>query len=102
MPELILYNANIITMDSEKPHATALSVGEGLVLNVGTDETILVTQTANTKVVDLGGKTIVPGLTDSHGHLRNLGRVQEQVQLFDARSFEEVVERVRANGTSGF
>ena len=50
--------------------------------------------------IDLGGSTVVPGLTDAHAHMRNLGQVQQQVGLRDARSFDEIVDMVRARADS--
>lgn len=95
-PGLILHNASVHTLDDAMPHATAIAIRDGQVLAIGNDSTVLATAAPDAKVNNLQGKTVIPGLTDSHGHLRNLGRVQEHVQLYDTRSFEEVVERIRA------
>jgi predicted amidohydrolase YtcJ len=65
----IYYNGNVITMDPHQADSTAIAiVGEHLVF-VGDDRSALALAGAETKVVDLGGKTAIPGLIDSHTHL---------------------------------
>ena len=95
MTDLILHNANVYTLDDARPHASALAVRGEVIAHVGDDEEVLASATPNTAIVDLKGATVLPGLVDAHCHLRNLGRVQEMVQLYEARSVDEVVELVR-------
>jgi xanthosine utilization system XapX-like protein len=52
-----------------RPHATALAVANGRVLAVGSEAEVLAYRPAATRVVDAGGRTLVPGLNDSHTHL---------------------------------
>jgi hypothetical protein len=67
-PDLILHHANIITVDPRFTVAQAISVKDGRILAVGTNSQILKTRSGATNVIDLGGKTILPGLIDSHVH----------------------------------
>jgi predicted amidohydrolase YtcJ len=64
----IFYNAKIAT--NAKPYfADALAVEDGKISAVGTKDTILRMRTADTEVIDLGGRTVIPGLNDSHLHI---------------------------------
>src|SRR5437588_9350596 len=67
-PELIVHHAKVITVDPGFSIAEAMSVEGGRILGVGADEQILATRGADTQVIDLGGKTVLPGLIDSHVH----------------------------------
>src|SRR5579872_988060 len=67
-PELILYNANIWTVNDKLPRAQAIAVSGGRILAIGTDSEILNLATGLSKKVDLGGKTVLPGFIDAHAH----------------------------------
>ena len=59
-PELILYNANIITINDRQPRAEAVAIAEGRFLAVGTNEKLQALATGNTKKINLEGQTVVP------------------------------------------
>jgi predicted amidohydrolase YtcJ len=68
-PDLIYHNANIITMDDDRPRAQALAIKAGWIAALGSDADILALANECTdKIIDLDGRTIVPGFIDSHGH----------------------------------
>jgi predicted amidohydrolase YtcJ len=67
-PDLILHNAKIITVDEKFSIAQAMAVKDGRIIAVGTDAEILPNRGAATTVLDLQGKTVLPGLIDSHLH----------------------------------
>lgn len=67
-PEIILFNANILTMDETQPTAQAVAIDGNLILAVGSNAEILALQTAGTQLLDLQGRTIVPGLIEAHSH----------------------------------
>jgi len=67
--DLIVHGARITTLDPRRPHATALAVGQGRVLAVGGDADVLPLRSAATRTIDAGGRTLVPGLNDSHTHV---------------------------------
>ncbi len=67
-PDIILYNANVITMDSLMPDAQAIAIKLNLVFAVGSNTDILSLQDANTQLIDLQGLTVVPGLIEAHSH----------------------------------
>jgi predicted amidohydrolase YtcJ len=88
---VILENGVIRTMDSSLPTARALAIaGELIAGGVGTHETAL----ASPDRVDLGGRCVLPGFTDSHVHFAQWSLAQRQVRLEGARSLEEAVARV--------
>ncbi|WP_370457080.1 amidohydrolase [Corallococcus sp. AB038B] len=84
----------IRTLDSAKPEAQALAVRDGKVLAVGTREEVLAAAGATARVVELGDATVVPGLTDSHGHLAGLGQALAGVRLEGTASLAEVRQRL--------
>ncbi|MFZ9824085.1 MAG: amidohydrolase, partial [Gemmataceae bacterium] len=69
----ILHNANIITMDEKRPSAKSVAVRDGKIIAVGTLEEIAAQKGSKTKMVDVGGRTLLPGFIDSHGHLIYIG-----------------------------
>ncbi|WP_219097251.1 amidohydrolase [Pseudomonas sp. UMAB-40] len=66
--DLVLINGKIFTADRAQPKVQALAVQDGKVLQVGSDAQIKALIASGTKVVDLGGKALMPGLIDSHSH----------------------------------
>ena len=67
-PDLILYNANVITMDASVPGAEAIAIEGDRISSVGSNDAVLALQATNTVLYDLEGRTVVPGLIDGHGH----------------------------------
>jgi predicted amidohydrolase YtcJ len=80
--------------DGWHPDATAVAVERGTILYVGDDAGVERYVGADTRVVDLDGATVLPGLVDAHTHVLNLGTTLEQVDLVDAANEEEAVARV--------
>ena len=66
--DLILHHGKVVTVDRDFSVRQALAVKGDRLLRVGTDEEVLETRGPRTAVVDLGGKTVLPGLIDSHTH----------------------------------
>jgi predicted amidohydrolase YtcJ len=67
--DLIITNARISTLDEHRPNASALAVEDGRFVAVGEAADVLRHRTARTVAIDAGGRTIVPGLNDSHIHV---------------------------------
>src|SRR5689334_9523914 len=67
--DLILFNGKIITVDRNFTIAAAIAIKKDKILAVGTNKEIKKLSGHNTKIIDLGGKTVVPGLIDFHTHL---------------------------------
>ncbi len=69
MADLILRNARITTLDTALPSASAIAFADGRVLAVGDDAQVMAHANEGTRVIDAGGRRLVPGLNDSHTHL---------------------------------
>lgn len=67
IPDLILRNGRITTLDPNQPEATSLSIREGRI--VGLDESLPEIRNSRTRVIDLEGRRVIPGLNDSHLHV---------------------------------
>lgn len=68
-PDLIIYNARITTLNDELPEVQALAVKDGRITQIGANEQIMQSAGADTQLVDLGLRRVIPGLNDSHTHL---------------------------------
>jgi predicted amidohydrolase YtcJ len=66
--ELVVRKANVITVDTNRPRAQAFAVAEGKFVFVGTDDAVRQFIGPKTRVLDLAGKTVVPGFIDAHAH----------------------------------
>ena len=89
---MILDNGVIRTMDPSLPLARALAIaGDRVVGGIGTHETAL----APPDVVDLRGRCVVPGFTDSHTHFPTWALARGEVRLEGTRTIEEALARVR-------
>jgi predicted amidohydrolase YtcJ len=91
----LLLNGRIYTMDPARPQATALAVCGERIRAVGGDE-LRALAGPGTEVVDLEGRTVLPGLTDSHLHLAWFALGLQQVDLTGTASREEMQARVAA------
>lgn len=74
----------------------SLVIQGGRIVFVGPDAQAARYRGAETQIVELQGRTVVPGLIDAHSHLENLGTALEQVDLTGAASYDEVIARLRA------
>src|SRR5207237_5240918 len=64
----LLVNATVLTMDASLPVAQALAVKDGRIVEVGGTDEVLWLREDDYEVVDLGGRTVVPGFVDPHNH----------------------------------
>jgi len=97
-PELVLYNGKIVTVDSNFSIAQGVAIANGRFVAVGTNEAVRRTAGPATKVIDLEGRTVIPGLID--GHLHNAGG-GPGVDLANVRSMAELLAAVEARVRSG-
>ena len=92
-------NGKIITMDPEETIVKATAVKFGRFLKVGSDKEIQELIGQDTKVIDLDGKTVVPGLIDSHCHMMSVGAARKlNVDLSEeagVHSISDLVERLK-------
>jgi predicted amidohydrolase YtcJ len=99
--DAVFINANIHTLDAEGRRAEGLAVRGGRLVAVGRTGEILRLRGDATAVHDLGGRTVLPGLIDAHGHMAGLGSFGlGRLDLSQVSSFDDMVaivaERARA------
>ena len=92
--DLIITNANIYTVDKAKPKAEAVAILGDRIVAVGAIAEVDTWRGSNTKVIDAGGKLVLPGFDDAHVHLVNGGKQLESIQLNDATSSSDFVNRI--------
>jgi predicted amidohydrolase YtcJ len=111
--DLLLTNGRVYTFDWEdpapdgtpaanapytdsgwEPDAEAVAMKDGRILYVGTNAGAEAFRVEDTRVIDIHGGTVLPGLVDSHTHVAELGAVLEQVKLVGLDTQEEVVAKV--------
>ncbi|MHC0443433.1 amidohydrolase [Flavobacterium sp. 3-210] len=71
---VIIKNANVITLDESNPKAQAIAIQGNKILSVGSSAAILKNKAKETLVIDAAGRTVIPGLYDSHLHVIRGGR----------------------------
>jgi len=94
--ELIVVRARIATLDAASTTASALAVRDGRLIAVGSDAAVQATAGPATRRVDAGGRTLIPGLIDSHMHaIRAALSYATEVNWIDAPSIDEAMRRLR-------
>lgn len=92
--DTIFYNGIVITMDERMPRSQAVAVKDGVIFAVGNDEEILSLKTSKTKLIDLQGAALYPGMADSHMHVLNLGASRRGVMLDGIKKRAEVLAKI--------
>ncbi len=95
-PDLILYNANILTVDPAQPNAQAVAIAAGRFLAVGSNDDIRGMSKPGVRQLDIGGKTIVPGFIDAHTHPSYAGIRHLRWVDCDLRSIADIQNAIRA------
>jgi len=94
--DIIFSNGNVITVDKNFSKAQALAIWNGKIIAVGTNSEVLSLKGSKTRLIDLKGKTVLPGLQDSHIHFLSLGsELHNEAELTMARSAEEIIAAVK-------
>jgi predicted amidohydrolase YtcJ len=93
-PATILHNGHVCTLDPDQPDAEALAISRGLVVSVGSDRDVIPLATRTTDVIDLGRRTVIPGLIDAHIHLEKYAQSLDQVDC-EVPDIHLCLERVR-------
>jgi predicted amidohydrolase YtcJ len=92
--DLIITNAKVWTVDKANPSAQAVAVLGDRIIAVGSNADVETLRSASTKVVDAGGRLLMPGFNDAHVHFVSGGEQLDSVQLNDATSMDEFVRRI--------
>src|SRR5215472_13508932 len=93
---LVVTNAAIYTADKQHPKAEAVAVIGDRIVAVGSRAEIDLWRGPQTRVIDAGGKLLLPGFNDAHVHFIQGGAQLGQVQLTDAATREEFAKRIAA------
>ena len=91
--DLLVYNANVYTVNDQFGKAEAFVVKDGKFLEIGTSDALQDKYEFSEKI-DAEGKAVYPGLIDAHAHFYGLGMQQQRVDLTGTKSFEEAVIRI--------
>ena len=91
--DLLVYNAEIYTVDDDFNTAEAFVTKDGKFIEIGTAEELQKKYKVSEKL-DAGGKSVFPGFIDGHAHFYRLGLQQQRVDLAGTKSFKEVVQRI--------
>lgn len=94
--DLIIRNARIVTVDEKFSVARSAAVRDGLFIAVGEDRAVMHTAGPRTRIVDLHGKTVLPGFNDTHVHLTAGKDLDIQVDLTQIRSIAQITAAIAA------
>jgi hypothetical protein len=93
--DLVLRGGRVVTVDDALPEAEAIAIEGYRIAAVGSNREIDARVGPRTAVIDLEGRLAIPGFIEGHGHYMDLGRAKTILDLRDARTWDEIVERVR-------
>ena len=94
--DLIVTARHIYTVDPVRPTVRAFVVKGGRIVFAGSAREAMALRGPATRVLDLGDRTVIPGIVDAHLHLLGLGTALRIVDLTGTRSYDEVIQRVAA------
>lgn len=95
-PQLILYNADIVTVNPAQPRASALAILDDRIWAVGDDDSVRALAATGARQVDLGGRTVVPGFVDAHCHLNYAGLMHLSCVDCSLGSIAEIQKAIQA------
>lgn len=94
--DLVLTNGNVVTVDDAVPSAEAVAIKDGRILAVGSSADMEAFVGSATRVVDLAGRTAIPGFIEGHGHYTSLGETKLTLDLTAAGTWDALVDLVGA------
>ncbi|UYG07135.1 amidohydrolase [Halomonas sp. M4R1S46] len=94
--DLILHDAKVRTMDDAIGVVEAVAISGNRVSAVGSNEEVLALRDDGVRVIDLDGRTVIPGLVDTHLHLDEVGENLQKIQTNDLRSLQVLLGRIAA------
>ena len=96
LADIALVNGNFVTLDKVMPTAQAIAIRGGRIMAVGTSQMIRAMTDGRTRVINLDGHTVIPGLIDSHIHAIRAGLTfGTEVNWIGTRTIEEALGRLR-------
>lgn len=94
--DIVIFNANLLSMDVDQPSASAVALAEDKIVAIGDNEGILALADGRTRVFDANGRTVLPGFMESHLHLFVGAGELEHLQLLGIEGFHALSDAVRA------
>jgi predicted amidohydrolase YtcJ len=97
----LYFGGDILTMAGKEPaYVEALAVDGGKIVFAGTKDEALRLKTDSTRMVDLQGRTLLPGFIDTHGHMIYFGKNMMDADLFGSTSIANLVARMKAHAAT--
>jgi predicted amidohydrolase YtcJ len=93
--DLVITNANIHTMDAKRTVARSIALLNGKIIAIGSDAQTKPLIGPKTRVIDAGGKLVLPGFNDAHVHFMETGAQLSSVDLRSSKTPEEFVQRIK-------
>ncbi|MDP9098759.1 MAG: amidohydrolase [Verrucomicrobiota bacterium] len=97
--QIVFVNGNFYTMSERNPRAEAIAVKGDRIVFVGSNAEARKYQTPGARTIDLAGKTVVPGLTDSHCHIFGIGEREVTLNLEGTTALEDFLAKVKERVT---
>lgn len=94
---LIITNASILTMDAARPRAEAIAISGNRISKVGSSAEVMSEKGPQTRVVDAGGASVIPGFVEGHMHLFGGAAELSHLNLYGCRGFDELKARSQAH-----
>src|SRR2546423_7137105 len=94
--QVVFINGNIETVNERQEHAEAIAVRGDRIVFVGSNEDAKKFQTPGARTIDLGGKLVAPGLTDSHCHIFGIGERELTLNLERTNTLDDFLAKVKA------
>lgn len=95
-PDLVLVNGKVLTLDEQSSVTEAIAVRDGKILATGSSASMRALAGARTQVLDVSGKTVVPGLIDTHAHFKAAGLGDYVVIMGRAKTVAEALDAIKA------
>jgi len=94
--DMVIFNAQIYTNKKEEPKAEAIAIKDGIITYLGNNVNANNWVDDSTTVLDINGKTLIPGFIEGHGHLMELGYMLQNIDLSGTQNYSEVIDLVKA------
>ncbi|MCH7407860.1 amidohydrolase [Belliella sp. DSM 111904] len=90
----LFYNGKIYTVEEDQPMVEAVAIKDGVIIAIGPLSEVEKSIGVKTEKIDLAGKTMTPGLIESHAHLMGIGYNKLEIDLMYVKTYDELVEKV--------
>ena len=97
--DLILINGKIITVNKEFAISEGVAVADNKIIAVGTDDEMKILSGSNTRIIDLRGKTVIPGLIDSHLHPESASISELEEDIPDVHNMDQLLNWIKNQAT---